>query len=286
MKGRVDRMKIKKVLNNNVVWAENEHAKEIVVMGRGIAFQKKVGDEVDETKIEKTFVMQSDEMSERLTELLSEISPETFRAADDIIQYAKEALGAELSDNIYITLTDHINFAVSRHKQGMDMKNALLFEIKRFYYAEYRVGLKALGIVQDELGVLLGEDEAGFIALHIVNARQDGQQMRTTVQMTKIVQDILNIVTYHYGMVLDETSLNYTRFVTHLQYFAQRMLTDEIKESGDDFLYEQVQIKYPEAFRCMLKVDQYLKSTHQAELTRDEQVYLTIHIYRVTGDAK
>ncbi|MBC1520160.1 PRD domain-containing protein [Listeria aquatica] len=279
-------MKIKKVLNNNVVWAENEHAKEIVVMGRGIAFQKKVGDEVDEAKIEKTFIMRSNEMSEQLMELLNEISPKTFRVADDIIQYAKETLDAELSDNIYITLTDHINFAVSRHRQGLDMKNALLFEIKRFYHKEYCIGLKALGMIQEELGVLLGEDEAGFMALHIVNARQDGQQMRTTFEMTRIVQDILNIVTYHYGMVLDETSLNYTRFVTHLQYFAQRMLTDEIKESGDDFLYEQVRVKYPEAFRCMLKIDQYLKSTHQAELTRDEQVYLTIHIYRVTEEAR
>ncbi|EUJ28494.1 transcription antiterminator LicT [Listeria floridensis FSL S10-1187] len=276
-------MKIKKVLNNNVILAENENAQEVVVMGKGIAFQKKAGDEVEEGKIEKTFVMRSDELSSKLTELLSEISPETFRAADDIVQFAKGSLDAELSDNIYITLTDHINFAISRYEQGINMKNALLFEIKRFYPQEYRIGLKALGIIQERLGVLLGEDEAGFITLHIVNSRQDGQQMRTTFQMTRIVQDILNIVTYHYGMVLDETSLNYTRFVTHLQYFAQRMLIDEIVDSGDDFLYEQVQLKYPEAFKCVLKIDMYLQKTHQAQLTRDEQVYLTIHIYRVTS---
>ncbi|EIA20607.1 BglG family transcription antiterminator LicT [Listeria fleischmannii] len=275
-------MEIKKVLNNNVVVAEDEGAKEIVVMGRGLAFQKKVGDDVDETKIEKTFVMESHELSEKLSELLSEISAKHLRVADDIVQYAKEKLNAELSDNIYLTLTDHINFALSRYKQGINLKNALLWEIKRFYQPEYQVGLKALGIIQEEFGYLLDEDEAGFIALHIVNARQDGQQMTTTVTMTQIVQDILNIVTYHYGMVLDETSLNYTRFVTHLQYFAQRMLMEEVVDSGDDFLYEQVQIKYPDAFKCTQKIDAYLKNTHFASLTRDEQVYLTIHIYRVT----
>ncbi|WP_088810260.1 MULTISPECIES: BglG family transcription antiterminator LicT [Listeria] len=275
-------MEIIKILNNNVVVAEDGEAKEIVVMGRGLAFQKKVGDEVDETKIEKTFVMESHELSEKLSELLSEISAKHLRVADDIVQYAKEKLGAELSANIYLTLTDHINFALSRYKQGINLKNALLWEIKRFYQPEYQVGLKALGIIQEEFGYLLDEDEAGFIALHIVNARQDGQQMTTTVTMTQIVQDILNIVTYHYGMVLDETSLNYTRFVTHLQYFAQRMLLDEVVDSGDDFLFEQVQIKYPEAFKCTQKIDAYLKNTHHASLTRDEQVYLTIHIYRVT----
>ncbi|WP_088825344.1 MULTISPECIES: BglG family transcription antiterminator LicT [Listeria] len=275
-------MEIIKILNNNVVVAEDGEAKEIVVMGRGLAFQKKVGDEVDETKIEKTFVMESHELSEKLSELLSEISAKHLRVADDIVQYAKEKLGAELSANIYLTLTDHINFALSRYKQGINLKNALLWEIKRFYQPEYQVGLKALGIIQEEFGYLLDEDEAGFIALHIVNARQDGQQMTTTVTMTQIVQDILNIVTYHYGMVLDETSLNYTRFVTHLQYFAQRMLLDEVVDSGDDFLFEQVQIKYPGAFKCTKKIDAYLKNTHHASLTRDEQVYLTIHIYRVT----
>ncbi|WP_099223892.1 BglG family transcription antiterminator LicT [Listeria costaricensis] len=275
-------MVIKKILNNNVVVAENSGGKEIVVMGRGLAFQKKIGDIVDESCIEKTFVMETNELSEKLSELISEIPMEHLKVADDIVSYAKEALNADLSDNIYLTLTDHINFAISRYKQGINLKNALLWEIKKFYQPEFQVGLKALGIIQERLGFILDEDEAGFIALHIVNARQDGQQMTNTLAMTQIVQDILSIVTYHFGMMLDETSLNYTRFVTHLQYFAQRMLRNEVIESGDDFLYEQVQKKYPEAFRCTEKINAYLVNTHQTKLTRDEQVYLTIHIYRVT----
>ncbi|WP_239256805.1 BglG family transcription antiterminator LicT [Listeria ilorinensis] len=275
-------MVIKKILNNNVVVAENTSGKEIVVMGRGLAFQKKIGDIVDESCIEKTFVMETNELSEKLSELISEIPMQHLKVADDIVSYAKEALDADLSDNIYLTLTDHINFAISRYKQGINLKNALLWEIKKFYQPEFQVGLKALGIIQEHLGFILDEDEAGFIALHIVNARQDGQQMTNTLAMTQIVQDILSIVTYHYGMMLDETSLNYTRFVTHLQYFAQRMLRNEVIESGDDFLYEQVQKKYPEAFHCTEKINAYLINTHQTKLTRDEQVYLTIHIYRVT----
>ncbi|EAG4992375.1 TPA: PRD domain-containing protein, partial [Listeria monocytogenes] len=260
-------MIIKKILNNNVVIAEGKSGKESVVMGRGLAFQKKLGDEVEVSKIEKTFVMETHELSEKLSELLSEIPLKHLRVADDVVQYAQETLETDLSDNIYLTLTDHINFAVSRYNQGINLKNALLWEIKRFYHAEYLVGMKALDFIEQEVGIRLDEDEAGFIALHIVNARQDGQQMHMTVAMTQIVQDILSIVTYHYGMVLDETSLNYTRFITHLQYFAQRLLRKEIVDSGDDFLYEQVQIKYPEAFKCTKKIDAYLINTHHTELT-------------------
>lgn len=83
-----------------------------------------------------------------------------------------------------------------------------------------------------------------MIALHIVNASQGGYNLNKTYQITHIVQDILNIVRLHFGLVYDENSLNYTRFVTHLQYFAQRMLNEEIPNTGDDFLFEQVQLKY------------------------------------------
>ena len=42
-------MIINKVLNNNVVTIISENSEEAVVMGRGIAFQKKKGDEIDES---------------------------------------------------------------------------------------------------------------------------------------------------------------------------------------------------------------------------------------------
>lgn len=56
------------------------------------------------------------------------------------------------------------------------------------------------------------EDEAGYIAMHFVNAQQNGEEMSQTVKVTKMVEDILHIVEYHYQIKLDENSLNYTRF--------------------------------------------------------------------------
>ncbi|HYK73092.1 MAG TPA: CAT RNA binding domain-containing protein, partial [Pseudoneobacillus sp.] len=41
-------MKIHKVINNNVISVLTENNNEMVVMGRGLAFQKKPGDTVDE----------------------------------------------------------------------------------------------------------------------------------------------------------------------------------------------------------------------------------------------
>ena len=53
-------MKIEKVLNNNVIQALDNNV-EYIVMGKGLGFQKKVGDLVDKEKIEKTFVLENTE---------------------------------------------------------------------------------------------------------------------------------------------------------------------------------------------------------------------------------
>ena len=106
----------------------------------------------------------------------------------------------------------------------MDIKNALLWEIKRLYKEEFMCGVEAIRIIQDKLNIHLPEDEAGFIAMHIVNAELN-EEMPNVIQITKLIQDILNIVKYHFQIDLDEESLNYFRFVTHLKFLDSVCLT-------------------------------------------------------------
>ncbi|WHX50703.1 PRD domain-containing protein [Paenibacillus woosongensis] len=275
-------MIIEKVLNNNVLLTKNAKGKEIIVMGRGISFNKVAGDTVDQEKVDKIFMMSTNELTAKLTELLDDIPESHLELVNEIVTHANEVLKTTLSDNIYLTLTDHIHFAVQRHEKGIAIKNAMLFEIQRFYKKEFQIGLDALQIIERSTGYALGEDEAGFIALHLVNSRMDGSEMKATMKMTEIVQNILNIVTYHYNIVLDDTSLNYSRFLTHLQYFAMRVLRKESHNSGEDFLYNQVKKTYAKAFECAGKINDYLQNTYEQSLSKDEYVYLTIHIQRVT----
>ena len=139
------------------------------------------------------------------------------------MNYAKQALGKKLSDNIYLTLVDHISFAIQRQEKGIVVRNALLWEIKRFYNHEYLIGKEALAIIKRRLEIELPGNEAGFIALHIVNAQLGNGEMQQTMAMPKMIQSILNIVRYQFHTELDENSVNYERFLTHLKYFLQRM---------------------------------------------------------------
>lgn len=277
-----DRMKIEKVYNNNVVSAFNEENTELVIMGKGLAFQKKPGDEIEEEKIEKVFTLKNNDISERFKTLLYEVSLELMEVAEEIIKLAKRKLGRELNDSIYISLTDHINFAIERNKKGLDIKNALLWEIKKLYKDEFSIGLEALCMIKEKLEVTLPEDEAGFIAMHIVNAELN-EEMPNIVNITKTMQDILKIVKYHFGLDFNEESLNFFRFVTHLKFFAQRLYSQTYMESDDDFLFEAVKNKHKDAFECTEKINDYVKRQFDYELTNDEKLYLTVHIERVVN---
>jgi beta-glucoside operon transcriptional antiterminator len=279
-------MQIKKIFNNNVALTEDLNQIEMVIMGKGLAFQKKIGDQIDPEKIEKTFITPSESFADKLSDLLDEIPYEIMTLSKDIIDMANKELQTNLNDVLYLSLSDHIHFAVTRTKNGLPIKNALMWEVQKFYKDEYHVARKALDIIKEEIDVSLPEDEAASIALHLFNARQDNSGMEETMAMTNIVNDVTNIIKYHYGIDFNEESMNYSRLITHLRYFAYRMLRGELNNDNNDALYEQVKAQYPQAYKCTKKVHEYLRKQYRMEMTKDELAYFMIHIHRVSSREK
>ncbi|MEB5749761.1 transcriptional antiterminator BglG [Leclercia adecarboxylata] len=277
-------MKIAKILNNNVVVVLDEQGREQVVMGRGLAFQKHPGDSVPKEKIEKVFALQSDELVQRLGELLSQIPLEVMTTCDRIIGLAAQRLG-KLQESLYITLTDHCYFAIERQKKGLAIKNVLLWDIKRLYPKEFELGQQARAIIAKRLDVELGEDEAGFIALHLVTA-QLHSEMPEVMHVTRVMQEILQLVKYSLQLEYDEESLSYQRFVTHLKFFAQRMLTRTVVADDDATLHSAVKENYGKAWVCAEKIARHLQKSYQRELTTEEIMFLTIHIERVRKEGR
>ncbi|MGO4936285.1 BglG family transcription antiterminator LicT [Fundicoccus sp. Sow4_H7] len=276
-------MKIEKVVNNNIVIARDAQEQELIAVGKGIGFQQKKGNPIDSTLIEKTFVNSDAKSSNRLLKLLSNIPIEHVQIANDIINYAKTSLGQDLNENLYLTLTDHINFAIERFENGVPIQNALLWEIKRFYNHEFLIGKEALVMIQQKLGYQLPEDEAGFIALHIVNAKLKNSNVEQITEMTRIIQNILKIVTYEFNVSLDEYSLDYERFITHLKFFVQRLFVGQKLETKDenDFIFI-LKEKYRKEYQTALKISEYIENDFNRRLESDELMYLTIHINRIT----
>ena len=273
-------MKIDKIINNNIVSAIEADGKEVVIMGRGLGFGMKPGKEIPEGKIEKVFRLDSQNSTDKFKELLANLPLEHIQASTEIINYAKSVLNRRLNQSIYITLTDHINFAIERFKEKMMFTNPLLNEIKTFYKEEYLIGEYAVALIERRIGITLPVDEAGFIALHIVNAEYN-TAMRDTIDITTLIQNVVKIVKEYFSMDLDETSLNYQRFVTHLRFLAQRIIGGEMLNSDNPEFNQLISQMYPEEYACSLKLKDYIQVTYHHEVTEEETAYLAVHIKRI-----
>lgn len=277
----MDHIIIEKVINNNIISAYEKSGAEVIVMGRGIGFKKKQGEVVPADQISKIFRIKSRTLAEQFKELLANMPLERVRISDEIISHAKDHLKLKLNQSIYVTLTDHINFAIERVSQGIEPQNALLWEIKRFYPQEFQLGIYALELIQDRLGILLPEDEAGFIALHFVNAEY-GTDIRDAVKFPDQMQAIVDIVEHDLGILLDESSLHYERFVTHIKFLIQRIYRKELLSSEDRELSLMMQRKYPREYECSVKVAEYIMQATGSRLSEEEIMYLSVHIRRVS----
>ena len=273
-------MVIQKVINNNVISAYDVNQQEIVIMGKGIGFKAHTGELIDESKIEKVFRIENENLSRQFQELLENIPLEHMQLTSDIISYAIKNLNVQLNQNIYITLTDHINFAIQRQSQGIQLKNALLWETKKFYHQEYLMGKYAVDLLNEKLGTEFTEDESGFIALHFVNAEYN-TKINDTFEMTNMIQKILELVRLEMGIEFDEESLHYERFITHLKFLVQRLYRHELLKDEEIEFARMMENKYPKEYECSKHIAEYIEKEYGSEIASEEIMFLAIHIKRV-----
>ena len=279
-------MQIYKILNNNVAVVLDENGREKVVMGRGICFKKKAGELIPDEIIDKTFFLSGSEANSKFQALVQDIPMEHIAIGEEIISRAREQLGKKLSDMLYISLIDHVHTSIVRFLDGITVKNVLLWDIRRFYRDEFQIGLWALELIEEKCKVRLPEDEAGFIALHLANAQMDEDVMHNMYEITRIMQEIANIVKYFYQIEFNEDDVYYYRFITHLKFFAKRLIDHNIYDEEDnDDLWDVIKSKYQNAFRCVEKITQFILKKYEYQLSKEEQIYLTIHIERVVNKA-
>lgn len=275
-------MEIVKVMNNSLVFVRDDNDNEIIVMGKGIGFMKKAGESIDSSKIEKIFTLKDDESKKNYFRAMEDVSSEYVDVTNDIVKYASDTLKCKLNDNVFISLIDHISFAIERFNKNISLQNRLLWEVKKFYPNEFKVGLYAVEKINNVLGVKLPEEEAGNIAFHIVNAQTENAEMENTILMVKMMKDILNIIKYDLGVKLEKESLNYSRFITHLQFFLQRVIEGKIADSKNSFILMQVENQYPEKVNCARSIKSYVEKLLNIEVGDDEILYLAMHIIRVS----
>ena len=267
-------MKINKVINNNVVLISG--AEEKLVMGKGIGFGKKSGDDITPEKIEKVFSLDESEPLNADTTYKAQVL-KCVKILDDVKRYAYNNFNITFGKKSYMNLFDHMLFSFERKKFNLDLKNTLLDEIKTLYKEEFQVGLYAVSRIKEDLGIDMPEDEAGFIALNLKNS-VDQQSMSVTLQKTMVIGEVIDIVEESLKTRLDSYPYHYERLVKHLKDLCDRMITKAEIRADDTELLNFLKHTYPLPFECAIKVGVHLQESYDFNFTDSEQAYLTLHI--------
>lgn len=274
------------MISNNFVISKDKGNQEIIIRGLGIGFHKSKGDLISEEKIEKIYRMDTPKQIDHLIELVESMPMDYISVCTEIIENVQLHLGKKLSQNIYVTLTDHLCFALERKKNGLEYKNEMLWEIRNFYHAEFAEGKYAVSIIKERLGVELSEDEAAFIALHIVNAELE-TGISDMLSITEMIEGILKIVEDNYHISLNQDSLDYGRFITHLKFLGQRIFKEQTMcEDESDFslmIHKFTQGKYQKEFLCVKRIQSYIKSKFGQLLSNEEIFFLMVHLGKLVN---
>ena len=254
-------MRIKKIINNNILCAVDEKGQELIVTGKGIGFKRFPGEFVDMNCIEKVYRMEGKTEQKKLRELVEKIPLEHLQLTEELVEYVKREVSGKLNESLLITLSDHISFAILREEKGIEYKNPLSGPVMCYYPEEYRLEKHCLQMIEERCHVNLNEDEATFIALHIVNAELN-TSMSQMYDITRMLDGCIRVVEFYYRRKWDEDSVDFSRFVVHLRYLIFRMFRDGREEHQK-------------------KADS--KKDRKTE-ERDELIYLTIHLKRLNTE--
>lgn len=274
---------IKRVLNNNAVVATDEQDQTLVALGSGIAFHQKAGQAILENKIEKSFYPKNEDAANSISETLAQVDPKYIELSDRIISEAVISSGKKLSDDIYVSLPDHLQFAVERLKKGMLIQNKLTVETMQTYPDEFQLGKHTLSYLAQETGLTFPDDEATNIAMHLITA-EEGDVLENTEETITLINQFLKVISAMLKKEFNLNSVSYYRLVTHLKFFVQRIKKRQHQEfPPDKTLYDLIIRDYHAEYLIAQRIAGIVMKKFNYRVSDDEILFLTIHIHRVNA---
>lgn len=275
-----------KVFNNNALMACDEHNEHCVLLGRGIGFQAKKGDQIDAGKVHQVLRAENGQY-EQLRSIIQEISPELLDIALRLAQDADKKFGIHFSDTGVLALADHIRFAVDRAIKGIHMPNPLEWEIHNIYPTEVDFAIYCMESIKKETGIQLEESEKTSIALHAVNSAYNSSSENNfarIAEQTELIARISHFVLDYYQV--DPHSVAFRRFITHVRFLLERLMGDRkntahASSSVEDFLISKHPQEYSFAHKLLMDIHmQFGGETYSAECA-----YLALHILRLKEES-
>lgn len=270
-----------KVLNNNAVLFDDNGIQKIGT-GNGLGFGKKPGNIINPNNISKIFQSTDGKLFKRLSDIVSRFNDDYYELVEKIIDIITEDFKDDVTDMLFVTLIDHINFAKERYDKGIIVPCPMKTEIKVLYPLEYKTAEKTVEQINKYLATNFGDDEVGLIALHFLNLSVNHNQ-DISISITT-VSDIVKIIEDYFNVIFDSCSVAYSRLVIHLNFLSTRMLAGETGEIVN--MPFKLNKSFTKARDCADIIADYIKSNFDYTLTSNELFYLAIHIQNCIANAQ
>ncbi|WP_119326862.1 PRD domain-containing protein [Companilactobacillus musae] len=279
-------VKIAQVFNNNSALVNLGDDRQAIVKGKGIAFKKTKGMEIDTSKIERTFYLNTKSSQKNLYFLIKDIPIDIVTTTYEIIDYAIKKYNYDILDYVYITLGDHI-FGAYKRLLAHTYKESLIPDMSQQYPTEYLIAEHALLVINRNLHVNFPKSEIKSIALHFINAKgEETKKSDLKENMTKEINNIvISILKKNHIYRLEGNGNYFDRFMIHLQYLAGRLNNNENEDKDfSNKLEQEMRIEYPNSSRIAREIYDNLQSKFDTRISSNELLYFIIHIQRLTQE--
>lgn len=255
---------------------ESKNDQECLIMGKGVAFGKKVGQIVSVTGDARVYSLK--ELTDRgeAKEIIKSVSPLCLELANEVLDQAEEEFG-KVDRSILFTMADHLDFAVRRIQNGEQISNPLTDDIRIMFYKEYKVAGCIRDLLKEKLGIRIDEHEIGYIALHVHAAIVD-ENVSQAMEIARTVRECICMVEEETGKSIDIMSLGYNRLMNHVRYMVARAIHGEkLKMSLNDYMY----VKFPGPYMTAEKICRKMEKSLKLPIPDIEIGYLAMHLERM-----
>lgn len=265
-----------KALNNNMVLIK-EQGVEKILLAKGIGFNKKFGDILeDNLEVDKVFSIEDKKNQENLKEVYNRVDGEFVAICEEALAEISEELGEELNETIHIGLIDHLAIAMKRLKNKEQINNPFIVEIETLYSVEFEMAKKIVNKLQDKYEIDFPEGEIGFITLHIHSAR-NGKMLSNSIKYSYLSNKIIIYIEEKFNSKIDKRSLDYARFLSHVRFTIERVLTDTVLKND---LTEIIKKSYPISYEIAEGASKIIEETLDKKVCGDEVAYIAMHVER------
>lgn len=283
-------MKIVQSLNQNALLV-NYNGNECIVVGKGIGFGKKKGDEVDSSLISKVYKMTQSKSGIKYTNVYENIDEKSIEIAEDITRQAERILNKEFTGNFILSLANHIQYLENKYQNYLEIPQVFNYELRYLYPKECELAEWSVNYLNKKYKLQLPDAEISFFTLHFVNGLLDGNDFTNVVELSDILNDVIEMIEVESKLKLDRETLEFSRFILHLRYFIIRNLNgkNEVSNINDEEfekLYELSFEMYPIEKIIIEKLKKELEENYNMKFGNSEDFYLLLHIVRILNTNK